>query len=82
MTQRETLEDVYTRKVGGEQYQYKLEYSSGSTVFWNAEVFKDGALKGTPRGALSDNLLKGPALRQIVITMVEISIENMQGIAE
>jgi hypothetical protein len=78
----ETLQDIYTRKVGGEQYSYELSYSTGPRVEWAAKVFQDGALKGTPSGVVSDNTLSGAALRQSVITLVEIAIENMLGIAE
>lgn len=82
MTQREVLEDIYTRKVGGEQYAYKLAYTPGNTVEWRAEVFKDDVLKGVPSGAIADNTLEGAALRQNVVTLVEVTIENMLGIAE
>ena len=82
MAQRETLEDIYTRKVGGERYSYRLEYTPGSLVDWRAEVFLDGAPKGTPNGQLRDNTLEGIALRQSLITLVEVTIENMLGIAE
>lgn len=82
MTQRQTLEDIYTRKVGGERYTYRLEYMPGPRVDWYAEVFQDGALKGTPGGQLSDNTLEGVALRQSLIALVEVTIENMLGIAE
>ena len=82
MAQREILEDIYTRKVGGEQYSYRLEYTPGTTVDWRAEVFRDGDLKGSPGGVISDNTLDGPALRQNVVTLVEVTIETMLGIAE
>lgn len=82
MPQCETLEDIYTRKVGGERYTYRLEYTPGRQVDWRAEVFQDNALKGRPAGQLHDNLLSGAALRQSLITLVEVTIENMLGIAE
>ncbi len=82
MTQRETLEDIYTRKIGGERYSYRLEYTPGVQVDWRAEVFQDNALKGSPGGQLRDNTLDGAALRQNLIALVEITIENMLGIAE
>lgn len=78
----EKLQDIYTRKVGGEQYSYELEYTPGSRVEWQAMVYQDGALKGTPSGIVSENTMSGAALRQSVITLVEIAIENMLGIAE
>ena len=82
MTQRETLEDIYTRKVGGESFTYCLDYTPGSSVAWQASVFKDGELKGKPGGVLVDNTLSGSALRQSLITLVEVTIENMLGIDE
>lgn len=82
MTQRETLEDIYTRKVGGERYSYRLEYTPGAQVDWRAEVFQDNEPKGSPSGQLRDNTLEGAALRQSLIALVEVTIENMLGIAE
>lgn len=82
MTQRETLEDIYTRKVGGERYAYRLEYTPGPLVEWRADVFQDNALKGSPAGQLRDNTLEGVALRQSLVTLVEVTIETMMGIAE
>lgn len=82
MTQHETLEDIYTRKVGGERYAYRLEYTPGSQVDWRADVYQDDALKGSPAGQLRDNTLEGAALRQSLITLVEVTIETMMGIAE
>ena len=78
----EHLDDVYTRKVGGEAYTYTLDYTPGSRVTWQAAVFKDGDLKGKPGGVLIANTLAGSALRQNLITLVELSIENMLGIDE
>ncbi len=78
----EVLDEVYTRKVGGEQYSYRLEYTVGQRVEWRAEVFRNGELKGTPSGVLPDNQMDGPALRQSLVTLVEVTIENMLGIAE
>ena len=82
MTQPETLEEIYTRKVGGERYAYRLEYTPGAQVDWRADVFMDNALKGSPSGQLRGNTLEGVALRQSLITLVEVTIENMLGIAE
>jgi phage-related protein len=82
--ERLALDDVYTRKVGGERYRYQLEYNTGTHVRWQAKVYQagDDDLKGTPSGQIEDNRLEGDALRQQVITMVEVVIENMLGIAE
>ena len=76
------IKDIYTRKVGGERYEYDAQYSTGQRVVWSARVYKDGNLKGSPSGILSNNLLEGEALRQSIITLVEISIEALQGIQE
>lgn len=77
-----TIKDIYTRKVGGERYEYDAQYSTGQRVVWSARVYKDGNLKGSPSGILSNNLLEGEALRQSIITLVEISIEALQGIQQ
>lgn len=77
-----TSKDIYTRKVGGERYEYDAQYSTGQRVVWSARVYKDGDLKGSPSGVLSNNLLEGEALRQSIVTLVEISIEALQGIEE
>ncbi len=76
------IKDIYTRKVGGERYEYDAQYSTGQRVVWSARVCKDGILKGSPSGILSNNLLEGEALRQSIITLVEISIEALQGIQQ
>ena len=76
------IKDIYTRKVGGERYEYDAQYSTGQRVVWSARVYKDGNLKGSPSGILSNNLLEGDALRQSIITLVEISIEALQGIQQ
>ncbi len=77
-----TIKDIYTRKVGGERYEYDAQYSTGQRVVWSARVYKDGDLKGSPSGVLSNNLLEGEALRQSIVALVEISIEALQGIKE
>ena len=77
-----TIKDVYTRKVGGETYDYEAQYTPGPYVAWNAKVFQDGDLKGTPQGVLSDNLLTGEELKQQIITFIECTIEVAQGIEE
>ena len=78
----ETLTDVYTRKLGGEQYEYDLHFTHGRRVEWRAEVFQGGNLKGTPGGVLTVNSVGRDDLRQSVVTLVEVTIENMIGIAE
>ena len=77
-----TIKDIYTRKVGGERYEYDAQYSTGQRVVWSARVYKEGDLKGSPGGVLSNNLLEGDALRQSIVTLVEICIEALQGIEE
>ncbi len=78
--QSEFIKDVYTRKVGGETYQYEAQYTVGKRVTWSARIYRDGDLKGTPGGVLSDNDLTGAVLRQSVITLVECVIEAALGI--
>lgn len=77
-----TIRDLYTRKVGGERYDYELTYSPGTRVVWNARVYQDGVLKGSPGGVETDNHLEGEALRENVVTLVEVAIEGMQGLRE
>lgn len=77
-----TLKDFYTRKVGGERYDYELTYSTGPRVVWSARVYQDGVLKGSPGGVETDNHLEGEALRESVMTLVEVAIEGMQGVRE
>lgn len=81
-TQASSIKDVYTRKVGGEKYEYEASYSSGRRVVWSARVYQDEVLKGTPGGVEIDNQLEGEALRQSIVALVEIAIEGMQGIRE
>ncbi len=81
-TQTRSIKDVYTRRVGGERYEYEAKYSPGQRVIWSARVYRDGVLKGSPSGVVTDNLLEGDALRQSIVTLVEIDIEGMQGIKE
>jgi hypothetical protein len=81
-TQKLKFKDIYTRKVGGERYQYEAEYSTGESVEWNARVFQDGELKGTTGGTETGNRLDGEALRESVVTLIEVAIEGMQGIHE
>ncbi len=80
--QKKVIKDFYTRKVGGERYEYDVEYSPGERVVWNARVYRDGILKGTPGGVETDNELTGEALRESIVTFVEVAIEGMQGISE
>ena len=81
-TQTISVKDVYTRKVGGERYEYEVHYSPGERVVWTANVYQDGVLKGSTSGAESDNRLEGEALRESITSLVEIAIEGMQGINE
>jgi hypothetical protein len=39
-------------------------------------------LKGLPGGIETDNRLEGEALRESIVTLVEVAIEGMQGIRE
>ena len=80
--QTRSIKDIYTHKVGGERYEYEARYSPGERVKWKARVYQDGVLKGSPSGVVTDNLLEGEALRQSIVTLVEIAIEGMQGIKE
>jgi hypothetical protein len=80
--QSESIQDIYTRKVGGETYQYDAQYIPGKRVVWNARVYRDGDLKGTPNGVLIDNELTGDVLRQSIVTLVECTIEAALGIEE
>ena len=82
VNQTVSLKDVYTRKVGGERYEYEVKYSSGESVTWNARVYQDGVLKGSTSGEETDNHLEGDALRESIVTLVEVAIEGMQGIGE
>lgn len=81
-TQSRSIKDIYTRKVGGEKYQYEANYTSGQRVEWNARVYQDGVLKGSPSGVVTDNRLDADALHQSIVTLVEVAIEGMQGIKE
>lgn len=47
-----TIKDIYTRKVGGERYEYDAQYSTGQRVVWSARVYKDGDLKRITRRCL------------------------------
>lgn len=81
-TQTISIKDVYTRKVGGERYEYEVRYSPGESVTWNSRVYRDGVLKGSTSGTETDNHLEGEALRESIVTLVEVAIEGMQGINE
>jgi len=81
-TQTISIRDVYTRKVGGERYEYEVKYSPGESVAWDAHVYQDGVLKGSTCGVETDNRLEGEALRESIVTLVEVAIEGMQGIGE
>jgi hypothetical protein len=45
-------------------------------------VFQDGELKGTTGGTETGNRLEGEALRESIVTLIEVAIEGMQGIHE
>ena len=77
-----SIKDVYTRRVGGERYEYEVDYSPGASVSWSARVYQNGVLKGSPSGEETDNPLEGEALRESIVTFVEVAIEGMQGIGE
>jgi hypothetical protein len=77
-----TIKDEYTRKVSGEMFEYELDYSTGADVAWLARVYRDGQLKGSPHGALTGNVLAGPALQQYLIAYVEAMIERGLDVAE
>jgi phage-related protein len=77
-----SIKDVYTRKVGGERYEYEAMYSPGESVNWNARVYQNGVLKGSTSGTETGNHLEGEALRESIVTLVEVAIEGMQGIGE
>jgi hypothetical protein len=77
-----SIKDVYTRKVGGERYEYEVMYSPGASVNWNARVYQHGVLKGSTGGTETGNQLEGEALRESIVTLVEVAIEGMQGINE
>jgi hypothetical protein len=59
-----------------------VRYTTGKALEWEAKVYLDGELKGTPSGSIIDNTLKGEALRQFVISYVEGIIERGDGIDE
>jgi len=83
MTQAQvTFKDIYTRKVGGERYEYEVSFTAGERVEWGARVYQNGVLKGTPGGVETGNRLTGEVLRQNIISLVEVAIEGMQGIKE
>jgi hypothetical protein len=77
-----TINDNYTRRVGGEQFSYRVIYTPGETVEWSARVFENGDLKGEPAGTIVDNTLQDEALRQYIIAYLEGIIERGIGIAE
>ena len=81
-TQTRAFKDVYTRKVGGEKYEYEVKYLPGERLEWSARVYQGGILKGSPGGIETDNHLEGEALRESIVTLVEVAIEGMQGIGE
>ncbi|AYM74534.1 hypothetical protein ACWYXK_24000 [Janthinobacterium lividum] len=76
------VKEVYTRKVSGESFDYELDYTQGADVAWIARVYHDGVLKGSPHGALTANVLSGPALEQYLRAYVEGMIERGLDVAE
>ncbi|CDG85384.1 hypothetical protein [Janthinobacterium agaricidamnosum] len=70
------IKEAYTRKVSGEVFDYELDYTPGTDVAWIARVYRDGDLKGSPHGALTGNVLSGPALLQYLTGYVEGMIER------
>jgi hypothetical protein len=78
----ETIKDSYTRRVGGETFDYEIAYTPGSEVSWQARVWHDGQEKGQPRGSLTDNALDGTALRDYLVSYVENMIERGLGVSE
>ena len=81
-TQSRSIKDIFTRKVGGEKYQYEANYTSGPRVEWNACVYQDGVLKGSLSGVVADSRLDADALHRSIVTLVEVAIEGLQGIKE
>lgn len=79
---KETIRDIYTRKVSGDSYSYEAEYAPGAQVEWDAHVFQDGDLKGTLGGVVADNALAGDDLRRYIIATIENLIERGLGIEE
>ena len=78
----ETIQELYTRKVGGEVFRYELRYTHGHSVRWSAHVYHDDVLKGTPQGVVEDHDMDEAALRQYLVNCVEDVIERGLGIAE
>ncbi|MEA5097800.1 MAG: hypothetical protein VB032_04615 [Burkholderiaceae bacterium] len=72
----------YTCKVGGEHYQYELEYSGRKVIHWRARIYQDGDLKGNPSGNIFDNTLDGEDLHQYIVANIEGILEKGLGIAE
>ncbi|OWT66316.1 hypothetical protein CEY11_00825 [Candidimonas nitroreducens] len=78
----QTIQELYTRKVGGEIFRYELRYTHGHSVKWSAHVYQDEILKGTPQGVIEDHDMDEAALRQYLVSYVEGVIERGMGIAE
>ena len=76
------IKENYTRKVSGDAFDYELEYTPGADVGWIARVYHGGVLKGSPHGALTANVLSGPALEQYLRAYVEGMIERGLDVAE
>ncbi len=78
----ETIRDSYTRRVGGETFDYEIDYTPGPELQWQARVWHEGQEKGRPRGALTGNALTGAALRDYLVSYVESMIERGLDVAE
>ena len=81
-THFQIIQEVYTRKVSGETFEYELRYTPGETVKWQACIYHHGEIKGKPSGSIIDNVLSGEALQQFVVSYVEGIIERGIGLEE
>lgn len=79
---KKTFKDEYTCKVSGDTYQYEVEYVMTPEVSWQARIYKDGDLKGTPGGVVTHNAMHGEALKQYIVAYIEGILEKGLGIAE
>ncbi len=82
MGTKKKFKDVYTRKISGEMFDYEAEYTTGPDVHWRARIYREGDLKGQPAGTILANTMKGEALRQYIIGLIESLIEKGLGVAE
>jgi hypothetical protein len=71
----------YTRKsVATYAFEGTFHPQSHGYVEWNARVFKDGELKGTPGGKILAPGLGHIELKAIVRKAIEGAIENLEGV--